>query len=131
MIYSKDLEWALPIICYSFEFLYRNYRDYNAISLDEKWYRVIIGSLLYLTTSGPDIMFSICSCAHYQSCLKESHLKVVKRIFKYLIGIIDRIMVPKKYGFQSWRLFHAGFACCTDRKSTSCTWHILGQGYFS
>jgi hypothetical protein len=49
-------------------------------------YRGIIGSLLYLTTSRPDIMFSVCMCAQYQSCPKESHLKAVKRILKYLKG---------------------------------------------
>ena len=44
----------------------------------------MIGSLLYLTTSRPDIMFSVCLCARYQSCPKESHLLAVKRIFRYL-----------------------------------------------
>jgi hypothetical protein len=49
-------------------------------------YRGMIGSLLYLTESRPDMMFSICMCARYQSSPKESHLKAVKRIFKYLNG---------------------------------------------
>ncbi|WJX12869.1 hypothetical protein P8452_03321 [Trifolium repens] len=49
-------------------------------------YRGIIGSLLYLTASRPDIMFSVCMCARYQSCPKESLLKAVKRILKYLKG---------------------------------------------
>ena len=49
-------------------------------------YRGMIGSLLYLTASRPDIMFSTCLCARFQSNHKESHLIVVKRIFKYLKG---------------------------------------------
>ena len=38
----------------------------------------MIGSLLYLTASRPNIMYSVCLCARFQSCLKESHLNVVK-----------------------------------------------------
>ena len=49
-------------------------------------YRGMIGSLLYLTASRPDIMFSTCLCARYQACPKESHLATVKRIFRYLKG---------------------------------------------
>jgi len=54
--------------------------------LDEPKYRGMIGSLLYLTTSPPDIMLSVCFCARYQENPKESHLIVVKRIIKYLRG---------------------------------------------
>ncbi|GKE54071.1 hypothetical protein Tco_1489227 [Tanacetum coccineum] len=46
----------------------------------------MIGSLLYLTASGPDIMFSVCLCAHFQEDLKTSHLEAVKRIFRYVKG---------------------------------------------
>ena len=41
---------------------------------------------LYLIASRPDIMFSVCLCARYQSNVKESHLCALKRIFKYLLG---------------------------------------------
>jgi hypothetical protein len=44
----------------------------------------MIGSLLYLTTSRPDIMFSVCMCARFQACPKEPHLSAVKRILRYL-----------------------------------------------
>jgi hypothetical protein len=47
-------------------------------------YRSIIGSLLYLTISRPGIMFSVCLCAHFQANPKESHLKALKRILRYL-----------------------------------------------
>ncbi|KAH9680653.1 Integrase catalytic domain-containing protein [Citrus sinensis] len=57
--------------------------------VDIKTYRGMIGSLLYLTASRPDIMFSVCLCARFQSCPKESHMLAVKRIFLYLIGTIN------------------------------------------
>jgi hypothetical protein len=46
--------------------------------VDVKLYRDMIGNLLYLTASKPNIMFSVCLCARFQSCPKESHLIVVK-----------------------------------------------------
>ena len=49
----------------------------------------MIGSLLYLTTSRLDIMYSVCLCARFQSCPKESHLSAVKRILRYLKGTMD------------------------------------------
>jgi len=49
-------------------------------------YRGMIRSLLYLIAIRLDFMFGVCLCARYQSCPKESHLIVVKRIIKYLKG---------------------------------------------
>ena len=49
-------------------------------------FKGIITSLLYLTTSRPDIMFSVCMCTHFQSNPKKSHLIVVKKIPRQLIG---------------------------------------------
>ncbi|GJR52006.1 hypothetical protein Tco_1402527 [Tanacetum coccineum] len=49
-------------------------------------YRSMIGSLMYLTTSRPDIMFAVCACARFQVTPKTSHLLAVKRIFRYLKG---------------------------------------------
>ena len=54
----------------------------------------MIGSLLYLTASRPDIMFSVCLCARFQANPKESHSTTVKRIFRYLHGTKDPSMVP-------------------------------------
>ena len=59
-------------------------KDENGKSVDEKWYRGMIGSLLYLTTSRLDIIFSTYLCACFQSCPRESHLNAIKIIFKYL-----------------------------------------------
>ncbi|KAI3672657.1 hypothetical protein L6452_38754 [Arctium lappa] len=54
--------------------------------VDQKTYRGMIGSLIYLTASRPDIMFSTCLCARFQAKPKESHLLAVKRIFRYIKG---------------------------------------------
>ncbi|XP_071728362.1 secreted RxLR effector protein 161-like [Rutidosis leptorrhynchoides] len=51
-------------------------------------YRGMIGSLLYLTVSRPDIMFSVCLCARFQENTKTSHVEAVKKIFRYLKGIM-------------------------------------------
>ena len=59
-------------------------KDKRGKCVDSKLYRSMIGSLLYIIASKPDIMFSVCLCARYQSCPKESHLLAVKRIFRYL-----------------------------------------------
>ncbi|GJT49033.1 hypothetical protein Tco_0975190 [Tanacetum coccineum] len=54
--------------------------------VDEHLYRSMIGSLMYLTSSRPDIMFAVCACARFQVNPKSSHLYAVKRIFRYLKG---------------------------------------------
>ncbi|XP_073219944.1 secreted RxLR effector protein 161-like [Cicer arietinum] len=61
----------------------------NGQSISEKEYRGMIGSLLYLTASRPDIIFAVGLCARFQSSPKEPHLTAVKRIFRYLIGTTD------------------------------------------
>ncbi|KAI5653726.1 hypothetical protein M9H77_30913 [Catharanthus roseus] len=57
-------------------------KDEKGKTIDEKTYRGMIGSLLYLTVSRPDIMFVVCLCARFQACPKESHLIAVKRILR-------------------------------------------------
>ncbi|GKB57200.1 ribonuclease H-like domain-containing protein [Tanacetum coccineum] len=61
------------------------------VDVDVYLYRSMIGSLMYLTASRPDIMFAICACARFQVTLKVSHLYVVKRIFRYLKEIHNLI----------------------------------------
>ncbi|GJY42445.1 putative ribonuclease H-like domain-containing protein [Tanacetum coccineum] len=61
-------------------------KDEEADSVDVHLYRSMIGSLMYLTASRPDIMFAVCACARFQVTLKMSHLHAVKRIFRYLKG---------------------------------------------
>ncbi|GJT23533.1 putative reverse transcriptase, RNA-dependent DNA polymerase [Tanacetum coccineum] len=61
-------------------------KDADGEDVDEHLYRSMIGSLMYLTSSRPNIMFAVCACARYQGNLKVSHLHAMKRIFKYLKG---------------------------------------------
>ena len=93
----------------------------------------MIGSLLYLTASRPDIMYSVCLCARFQSCLKESHLSVVKRILKYLKGTMDiGLWYPKSDNFKLIGFSNANFVGCrVERKSTSETCHFLGHSLVS
>nr|GFA19521.1 putative ribonuclease H-like domain-containing protein [Tanacetum cinerariifolium] len=61
-------------------------KDPDGKDVDVHTYRSMIGSLMYLTSSRPDIMFAVCACAHFQVTSKVSHLHVVKSIFRYLKG---------------------------------------------
>nr|GFA71431.1 putative ribonuclease H-like domain-containing protein [Tanacetum cinerariifolium] len=61
-------------------------KDEDGEEVDVHMYRLMIGSLMYLTSSRPDIMFTACSCARYQVNPKVSYLYAVKRIFRYLKG---------------------------------------------
>nr|GEU51173.1 hypothetical protein [Tanacetum cinerariifolium] len=61
-------------------------KDPDGEDIDVHTYRSMIGSLMYLTSSRPDIMFAVCACAHFQVTPKASHLHAVKRIFRYLKG---------------------------------------------
>jgi hypothetical protein len=58
--------------------------DMGGKSVDQKVYRSMIGSLLYLCASRPDIMLFVCMCARFQANPKEVHLRAVKRIMRYL-----------------------------------------------
>jgi hypothetical protein len=108
-------------------------KDEKGKPVDVKLYRGMIGSLLYLTASRPDIMFSVCLCARFQSCPKESHLIAVKQIFRYLLGTIDLgLWYPKSNSFDLISYTDADFAGCKiDRKSTSGTCHFLGHSLVS
>ena len=97
-------------------------------NVDNKLYRGMIGSLLYLTASRPDIMFSVCLCAHFQSSPKESHLIAVKRILRYLRGSPNLgLWYPRSDSFDLIGFSDADYAGSKiDRKSTSGTCQFLG-----
>ena len=59
--------------------------DPHGKDTDKKVYCSMIGSLLYLCASRPDIMLSVGMCARFQAAPKESHLVAVKRVFRYLV----------------------------------------------
>ena len=76
-------------------------KDELGKTMDNKLYRSMIRSLLYLTASRPDIIFSVCLCARFQSNPKESHHKAVKRIFRYLKGLSNlELFYPKSNEFK-------------------------------
>ncbi|KAJ9545583.1 hypothetical protein OSB04_025290 [Centaurea solstitialis] len=97
--------------------------------VDQKTYRAIIGSLLYLTASRPDIMFATCFCARFQANPKESHMMAVKRILRYLKGTPNRgLWYPKESGFELVAFSDADHGGCQlDRKSTSGHVQFLGD----
>ncbi|WRX11770.1 hypothetical protein QQP08_004257 [Theobroma cacao] len=103
--------------------------DEKGKSVDQKLYRGVIGSLLYLTTSRPNIQFSECLCARLQSQLKESHLIIVKRIFRYLLDTQTLgIWYPRESSFSLIGYSDVDFAGSkTDRKSTSGTCQFPGS----
>ena len=59
------------------------------VEVDPTLYKSIIGSLLYLTTSRPDIAFSVGVCACFQAAHKESHMTAIKRIIRYVNRTFD------------------------------------------
>nr|GEX83764.1 hypothetical protein [Tanacetum cinerariifolium] len=70
--------------------------DKEGKAVDPSHYRGMICTLLYLTTSRPDLQFAICMCARYQARPTEKHMHAVKRIFRYLRGIVNRgLWYPK------------------------------------
>ncbi|GJY75864.1 retrovirus-related pol polyprotein from transposon TNT 1-94 [Tanacetum coccineum] len=96
--------------------------------VNETSYRGMIGSLMYLTATRPDIQFSTVLCARYQSNPKESHLTAVKRILRYLKGTPTLgLYYPKCLGFDLKGYSDSDYAGCNmDRKSTSGACQILG-----
>ncbi|GJX26619.1 retrovirus-related pol polyprotein from transposon TNT 1-94 [Tanacetum coccineum] len=96
-------------------------KDEECESVDSTKYRGMIGSLLYLTASRPDIMFSVCLCARFQEALKTSHLEAVKRIFRYIKGTTHLgLWYPKRTDIETVLYAdsdHAGDY--VDRKSIS------------
>ncbi|GKF06192.1 hypothetical protein Tco_0036860 [Tanacetum coccineum] len=63
--------------------------DLQGTPVDAKHYSGMIGSLMYLTSSRPDLIYAVCLCARYQAKPTEKHLNENKRIFRYLKGTIN------------------------------------------
>ncbi|GJZ05471.1 retrovirus-related pol polyprotein from transposon TNT 1-94 [Tanacetum coccineum] len=104
-------------------------KDLQGKSVDPTHYRGMIGSLMYLTSSRPDLIFAVCMCARYQAKPTEKHLHPVKRIFRYLKGTIDMGMWYSKYSCITLTTYadadHAG--CQDTRQSTSGSVQFLGD----
>nr|GEY28927.1 hypothetical protein [Tanacetum cinerariifolium] len=96
-------------------------KDPDGEDVDVHTYRSMIGSLMYLTSSRPDIMFAVCACAHFQVTPKASHLHAVKRIFRYLKGKPHLgLWYPKDSPFNLVAYLDSDYAGASlDRKSTT------------
>ncbi|GJW42080.1 putative ribonuclease H-like domain-containing protein [Tanacetum coccineum] len=96
-------------------------------------YRSLIGSLMYLTSSRPDIMFSVCACSRFQLQPEVSHLHAVKRIFRYLKGQPKLgLWYPKDSPFILEAFSDSDYAGASlDRKSTTGGCQFLGSRLIS
>ncbi|GJS41131.1 uncharacterized mitochondrial protein-like protein [Tanacetum coccineum] len=103
-------------------------KDEDGEEVDVHMYRSMIGSLMYLTSSRPDIMFAVCACARYQVNPKVSHLHAVKRIFRYLKGQPKLgLWYPKDSPFDLVAYTDSDYAGASlDRKSTTGGCQFLG-----
>ncbi|GJT45793.1 uncharacterized mitochondrial protein-like protein, partial [Tanacetum coccineum] len=96
-------------------------KDEDGEEVDVHMYRSMIGSLMYLTSSRPDIMFAVCACARYQVNPKVSHLHAMKMIFRYLKGQPKLgLWYPKDSPFDLVAYTDSDYAGASlDRKSTT------------
>ncbi|GJQ90920.1 hypothetical protein Tco_0002059 [Tanacetum coccineum] len=103
-------------------------RDEDGESVDNTKYHGMIGILLYLKASRPDIVFSVRLCARFQEDLKTSHLKAVKTIFRYIKGTTFLgLWYPKGMGVET--ILYTDFDCVgdyVDLKSTSGVCTFMG-----
>ncbi|GKC49288.1 retrovirus-related pol polyprotein from transposon TNT 1-94 [Tanacetum coccineum] len=103
--------------------------DLQGKPVDATLYRGMIGSLMYLTSSRPDLIYAVCLCARYQAKPTEKHLNAVKRIFRYLKGTINMGLWYSKDTSMSLTAYadadHAG--CQDTRRSTSGSAQFLGD----
>ncbi|GJV40089.1 putative ribonuclease H-like domain-containing protein [Tanacetum coccineum] len=105
-------------------------KDEEASDVDVHLYRSMIGSLMYLTASRPDIMFAVCACSRFQVTPKTSHLNAVKRIFRYLKGKPKLgLWYPRVSSFNLADSDYAGENL--DRKSTTRGCQFLGKRLIS
>jgi len=101
--------------------------------VDQKVYRSMIGSLLYLCASRPDIMLSVCMCASFQANPRECHLMAIKRILRYLVHTPNLgLWYTKGSTFNLLGYSDLDYAGCkVDRKSTTGTCQFLSWSLVS
>jgi hypothetical protein len=107
--------------------------DASGNIMDQKLYQSMIGSLLYVTASRPDLMFSVCLCARFQASPRESYLKAVKRISRYLKHTQNvGLWYPKGAKFELIGYSDSDYVGCkVERRSTSGTCQLLGRSLVS
>ncbi|GJV26597.1 retrovirus-related pol polyprotein from transposon TNT 1-94 [Tanacetum coccineum] len=98
-------------------------------AVDPTHYRGIVGILMYLTSSIPDLVYVVCMCARYQARLTEKHLHAVKRIFQYLRGTINQgLWYSKDSAITPTAFADADYTGSQDtRCSTSGSMQLLGD----
>jgi hypothetical protein len=103
--------------------------DENGEAVDQREYRSMIGSLLYLTLTRPDIQFTVGLCACFQASSHSSHRMTVQRIFRYLKHTPEfRIWYSTSSPLDLVGFSDADFAGCgIEQKTTSDTCHLLGS----
>ncbi|GJU61248.1 putative ribonuclease H-like domain-containing protein [Tanacetum coccineum] len=108
-------------------------KDADGEDVDEHLYRSMIGSLMYLTSSRPDIMFAVCACARFQVNPKISHLHAARRIFRYLKGQPKLgLWYPKDSPFDLVAFIDSDYAGASlDRKSITGGCQFLGYRLIS
>ncbi|GKE25482.1 hypothetical protein Tco_1440866 [Tanacetum coccineum] len=89
----------------------------------------MVGCLMYLTASRPDLVFAVCMCARYQSKPKKKHLEAIKRIFQYIQGTINMgLWYSKDTAMALTAYADADYAGCQDtRRSTYGSAQLLGD----
>nr|GFB75536.1 uncharacterized mitochondrial protein AtMg00810-like [Tanacetum cinerariifolium] len=107
--------------------------DKERKAIDPSHYYSMIGTLLYLTASRPDLQFAICMCARYQARPTEKYVHAVKRIFRYLRRTVHRgLCYPKDSSVALIAFADADHAGCQDtRRSTSGSVQFLGERLIS
>nr|GEX46757.1 uncharacterized mitochondrial protein AtMg00810-like [Tanacetum cinerariifolium] len=103
--------------------------DHSGIPVDQTRYHSMIGSLMYLTTSRPDLVFAVCMCARYQSRPTKKHLEPVKWVFWYLQGTINMgLWYPKDTAMALTAYADADHAGSQEtHRSTSGSAQFLGD----
>nr|GEY91766.1 uncharacterized mitochondrial protein AtMg00810-like [Tanacetum cinerariifolium] len=108
-------------------------KDKEGKAIDPSHYRSMIGTLLYLIASRPDLQFAICMCARYQARPTEKHVHAMKRICRYLRGTVNRgLWYPKDSSVAITAFADADHAGCQDtHRSTSGSYQFLGERLIS
>ncbi|GKC26207.1 hypothetical protein Tco_1033501 [Tanacetum coccineum] len=103
--------------------------DLQGKAVDPTHYRGMVGTLIYLTSSRPDLVYDVCMCARYQARPTKKYLHAIKRIFRYLRGTVNRGLWNSKDSAIVLIAFadadHAGSQ--DTRRSTSRSMQLLGD----
>ncbi|GKE11511.1 retrovirus-related pol polyprotein from transposon TNT 1-94 [Tanacetum coccineum] len=91
--------------------------DLMGIPVDQTRFRGMVGSLMYLTASRPDLVFAVCMCARYQAKPTKKHFEAIKRVFRYLKGTINMgLWYPKDNTMSLTAYADADHAGCQDSR---------------